>query len=295
MTRLSAQHKRDLAALLAQPARLKDLKAALALYMPKTPYRVMSSFMTAMKADNLLHEMTLKAESGHSSVLYASTPPELWSAPHVAQVLFPEGYFCNLTSLYYHKLSNQVPTNLYIATEPPREKDQARRTGVTLSDQAIFRAFVQPHRTSNNIYRFGDSDITHTERINRDQIGIVTIQDSRHALPKGARVTCIERAIIDAVVQPHYNGGITAVIDALRLGLPRAKRDTIMDIYKKLSFVYPYWQSLGFLSERLGAPDLADAIRKDLTVKNKFYLDHLAKTSWAFDTKWQVFYPEGIL
>ncbi len=295
MSRLTAAHKRELAKLVCLPLRYRELKPLLLGYMPKTPYRLLASFESALRSDDILKDAELKAESGPATTLYSSVDPDKWNPYHVAKALRPQGYFCNLTAMYHHGLTNQVPSRVYLAVEENRAKDQQRATPSKLPDDAIFDAFVQPNRASKHNYRFRDFEITITERVSRGCIGVESVRERNRPCPRGARVTGLERAIIDAVVHPHYNGGLTAVIEMLRTGAPKTDVQRLLDIYDACAFAYPYWQSLGFLCERIGAADLADAFARRFRPVNKFYLDHNAKTSWEFDPKWRIYHPKGVV
>lgn len=295
MTKLTAFHKRQIANLLCVPVRFHELKPLLLDYMPKTPYRIWASFENALKSDRLLHRLDLSAATGGTTPLYSSFAPEAWNPYQVAMALFPNGYFCNLTSVYYHSLTNQVPLKIYVGIETTRGKNQMHAGAVQLSDYAIFEAFMQPHRVSKHIYKFHEHEITITERVSRNCIGVETVRGNNRVFPKGARVTSLERALIDAVIHPQYNGGLSTVIQILRKGLPNVNQRRFFDLYDGLAYVYPYWQAIGFLCEKIGFPDMASAIARRFTAKNKFYLDHLAKTSWEFDPKWKIHYPKGIL
>jgi len=264
-------------------------------YMQKTPYRGLKSFEEALRRDGLLHEEVLKPHVDHTTILYASMPPEKWNPYQVAQALCPAGYFCNLSSVYYHGLTNQVPSRMYVAVEGNRENDHRQATPPELSDDDIFTAFMQPHRVTKRIVVFQKREIVITERVGRDCMGVETVHADNRICPKGSRVTGIERTILDAVVLPQYNGGLRTTIDVLRKGFRRANQRRLLDLYEGLAYVYPYWQALGFLTEKLGELDLAAAIARKYKAKHKFYLDHGAKTSWEFDAKWQIYYPKGVI
>ena len=295
MTKLTATHKQDLARLLAAPSRYRELKPMLLAYMPKTPYKILASFEKALRHDHLLYQSDLSDGIGAATSLYSSVEPDRWNPYQVSRALLPTVYFCNLTSIYYHSLTNQVPSRIYVGVETAREKDQQRAKDVVLSDHAIFKAFVQPHRVSKHSLRFQDHEITITERIGRGCVGVETVSESNRVCPKGTRVTSLERAVIDAVVHPQYNGGLGTVIEVLRVGLSRVNERRFVDLYDKLAFVYPYWQAIGFLCDSFGYFSIAAAITHGSRPKNKFYLDHLAKTSWEFDPKWQLYYPKGAI
>jgi predicted transcriptional regulator of viral defense system len=288
-------HKRDLVRLLAAPSRYRELKPLLLAYMPKTPYKRLASFEDALRQDHILFDQEVPIGTGSATALFSSVDPERWTPYQVAQALFPNGYFCNLTSVYYHSLTNQVPARVYVAVETARKKDRDRARIVRLSDHDIFEAFVQPPRVSKHVYRFHGHEITMTERISRACIGVETVHDDNRVCPKGARVTSLERALIDAAVHPQYNGGLATVLELLRVGLARVNERQFVELYDKLAYVYPYWQAIGFVCDRLGFPGLAAAMMHGVRPRNKFYLDHLAKTSWQFDPKWQLYYPKGVL
>lgn len=295
MTKLTARHKEDLADMLSAPRRYRELKPMLLAYMPKTPYRILSSLERALSVDHLLFQSVMSDGMGKATTLYSSVEPDRWNPYQVACALLPSGYFCNLTSIYYHSLTNQVPSKIYVGVEMAREKDQRRVKSVVLSDHAIFKAFVQPHRVSKHAFRFQDHEIAITERTGRGCVGIETVSDPDRVCPRGSRVTSLERALIDAVVHPQYNGGLGTVIEVLRKGLAVVNERRFVELYDKLAFVYPYWQAIGFLCDRLGYSSMAAAIAHGRRPHNRFYLDHLAKTSWEFDARWQLSYPKGAI
>ena len=96
-------------------------------------------------------------------------------------------------------------------------------------------------------------------------------------------------------MSPQYNGGISSVPDYFQNARGKVDIGQLIEIYRKLDFVYPYFQSLGFLLERTGMQDMADTVAAEFVPKNKFYLDHSAKSSWKYDAKWMIYYPEGVV
>lgn len=295
MTQISPAQKKDIVSLLAPPARYQELKPVLDRYRTKPACRLRHSFERALREEGFLHEMELQSENGQAVTLYSSCAPEKWNPYQVAQALAPTGYFCNLTSVYYHALTDQVPQKIFVATEGARQKDQQQRAGANLTDADIFQAFMIPPRMTKHVVPFRDRAIVITERVARNAIGVETVYADNRICPKGSRVTCVERALIDAVVLPQYNGGIRATIDTFRNAIPHIKQQRLLELYDGLSYAYPYSQALGFLFDRLGAHNLATRIGSRYPVKYKFYLDHGAKTSWEFDAKWQIFYPKGVI
>ena len=295
MSKFTPAQRKDLAALLAPPARYRELKPVLEAYMGKTVYRQRHSFERALREDGLLHHVNLRAQNGRTTNLYSSVPAANWNPYQVAQALAPTGYFCNLTSIFYHSLTNQVPAKIFVATEGNRAKDQPLGGRPELTDDDIFQAFILPHRMTRHVVTFHDREIVISERVARSELGVGPVHADNRICPKGSKVTCLERALIDAVVLPQYNGGIRAAIDAFRKAHPRVNRRLLLELYDGMAYGYPYWQALGFLFDRLGAHSLARFIGQRYPLKHKFYLDHGAKTSWVFDEKWRIYYPKGVI
>lgn len=294
MTRLTVDQKKELLRLLSRPMRYGELRLCLSDYMKHTAYRRMDSFEDALKRNDVLVSFDMKAENGRTATLYCSTSPAEISAYDAAAGLCRNGYFCNMTSVYFHGLTNQVPKSVYVATEGLGAKyEQVRKRQLT--DHDIFSSFVKAHRQTKNAYKFRDHVILVTERINRGDPGVERVAADDRVCPKGSRVTSLERALIDAVVHPHYNGGIGSVVEFYQTGARRMNPPKLLKVYKALDFKYPYWQAIGFLCDRVGADRAVGALADSFKARNQFYLDHLAKDSWKFDPKWQIHYPKGIL
>ncbi len=294
MTKLTFDQKKELLGLLSRPMRYGELRLLLLDYIKKTAYQHMNSFEDALRRDNVLVSFNVKMENGRVVTLYCSSPPTEINPHDVAFGLCPKGYFCNTTSVYFHGLTNQVPKSIYVAMESlGAQYEQARKGQLTNHD--IFASFVKAHRHTKNACKFRDHVIFVTERVNRGDPGVNRVATYNRICPKGSRVTSLERALIDAVVHPHYNGGISSVVEFYRAGAKRMNPTKLLKVYKALNFKYPYWQAIGFLCEKVGADRTSGAIADSFKARNKFYLDHLAKDSWAFNSKWQIHYPKGIL
>lgn len=248
-------------------------------------------FLYELIQKKILHKFQLKGQRGDRKH-YFSSRPEV--PPYEAVcALWPGAYFCNLTAIFYHNLTNQIPSSIYMAREGKgRQRDKPQEYKNTLlTDESIFQAFIKPPRVTSNQYKLPKGTIILTERTDRGEVGIVTLSDAHKLLPAGARVTSLERTLIDACVNPQYNGGIMSVMDYYREAVGRIDVEKLIDIYRCLAYLYPYWQAIGFICERAGATKVADKLHRSFKVANEFYLDHNAKTNWAFDEKWKLHYP----
>jgi predicted transcriptional regulator of viral defense system len=249
-------------------------------------------FVRKILKEGIVYEYLVKGFRGDKKYYY-STRTDI-SPYEVTHLLWSRAYYCNLTAVFYHNLTNQVPSVIYIAKEGKGRKRDAPKVKkkIKLSNESIFQAFIKPGRVTSNEYKLPGGKIVLTERTYRDEIGVIELLDKHELLPMGSRVTCLERTLIDACVNPQYNGGILSVVDYFREAKGRIDSDRLIEIYKHLSFVYPYWQAIGFICEKVGAKKAAKALYGSFKAANEFYLDHNAKTSWAYDDKWRVHYPE---
>ena len=289
--KLTEQNIEELKKLFEFPRKYKEFRHQLLEYLDKTCYSSLSSLENAVLVNQIIRHIKIKSLVEQEEIgLYFSKDTKEYSPYQISQALFSGGYFCNFTSLFYHELTNQVPSKVYIAVESDRKKDHSKN--IALDDYSIQRAFLKPHRESGKKYKFESHELILTEKVFRNKTGVENIGEKSDYWGKNYQITCLEKALIDAVVNPQYNGGISNTKEYYKNGSSRVNVDKFMEIYKNLGFIYPYWQAIGLISEKVGMSKLSDTLHKAFKVKNKFYIDHEAKLDWKFDEKWQTFYPE---
>jgi predicted transcriptional regulator of viral defense system len=235
----------------------------------------------------------LEARNGGKIPIYSSLPlADLDTHKLIASAL-PNGYFCNLTAVYHHALTNQIPNVIYWCHE--KLVPQKRRSVQKISNTRMRSAFVKPHRRTNFVVQHNGLEIHVIARTQGSDHGVERIQARHSPSPIGSRITCLERTLIDAVVSPHYNGGVMSLCDYFRAARNRMNLSRLLDIYQRLNFVYPYAQSLGFFMEHSGMQEKAEALRSAYPPRQRFYVDHGAKTTWIYDERWMVSYPKGLV
>jgi len=105
-------------------------------------------------------------------------------------------------------------------------------------------------------------------------------------------VTRLERTLIDITVRPAYAGGIYQVLEAYKGAKERISVNTLIATLKKLDYVYPYHQAIGFYMERAGYEESRTERLLQMGVSLDFYLVHGIKNP-DYDSKWRLFYPKG--
>lgn len=108
-------------------------------------------------------------------------------------------------------------------------------------------------------------------------------------------VTKPERTLIDISVRPAYAGGVSQVLNAFEKAKGQISVNTLVATLKKLDYVYPYHQAVGFYMERAGYPESQWRKLMKLGLKFDFYLAHqLTGRKKRYDPKWRLFYPSDL-
>ena len=287
--------KEKIVAHFKNPIRYKHLSVHAENILGITRYRNVSSFIKKLQVDGILNSYKLSAKNKKTVTLYTSLAFLDELSPYdIARAMFPAGYFCNLSSIFYHSLTNQIPSSIYICNETISSRQEPKVD--SLSNNELRNAFIKPHRYTNYVFSFNNYEIVVVDREKKSRHGILPATSSNKIFPKKSSVSSIERALIDAIVSPQYNGGITSVYSYFKTAKQKnINIDRLMDIYRKLNFVYPYYQSIGFFFEKLGMKKRASAMYDAFLPKQNFYIDRNAKTSWKYDDKWKLYYPKELV
>jgi len=197
-----------------------------------------------------------------------------------------DSYFTHYTALYWHNLTDQVPKTIYVNYE------QAKKRYVSggLIQENIDIASRNPQRESKNIALVGDFRICLVNGKYTDRLGVIEITTNEN---EKIRLTDVERTLIDIVVRPTYSGGIYEVLKAYRAAAKRVSINKLTAMLRKLNYIYPYHQAIGFYLERAGVyKDSQIRLLKTFSFEYDFYLTHkMEKTEYS--KEWRLYYPTG--
>lgn len=246
-----------------------------------------TKFVDFLKENGALREVTFTLQEDPSDgkpafVRYA------WgeaSPLHLALSLRKHSYLCHSSAAYVLGLSDIVPRRVFVNFEQtPKPSDRG-----SLSQKSIDAAFRRPQRQSNQIFQFDDHSvmILNGKHSGRFEVGEVKWLEDIFISSK------LERTLVDLTVRPVYGGGVPQVLEAFRRARETASTMKILAVLKRLDFVYPYHQSVGFYMERAGFKPAQYEKLKELGLEFDFYLSYDMRET-EYNSDWRVFLPKGL-
>ena len=159
-----------------------------------------------------------------------------------------------------------------------------------LEQERIDRAFKGKTRTSKYLFTYKKWTICCLNGINTKNLGVEEIEiDKEGKLP----VTNIERTLIDITVRPIYSGGCGEVLEAYKRAKEKISVDLLVAMLKKIKYIYPYHQAIGFYMQRAGFEVSSLNILKKIGMKYDFYLDYDIKKK-MYSKEWRIYYPQNL-
>jgi hypothetical protein len=208
------------------------------------------------------------------------------SSYQVALAVRPRSYLSHGTALLLHGLTDQVPKTIYAN----QEQSPKPVSSGELTQGAIDRAFSNQQRRSGYVLEYEQWRIVLLSGKNTGNLGVVKIAGP---LQEQLDVTSVERTLIDIAVRPIYAGGVFQVLDAYKAAREHVSVNTLIATLKKLNYVYPYHQVIGFYMQRAGYEDKRYERLKNLGLNFDFYLTYGMKQP-EFDQQWRLRYPKGL-
>lgn len=290
---IDAALPRIVAALDAEPRRVHLRQDLFALFEAhRDAWRLAESIAPGRLLRALLQKTALKPVELESSYGSSSTR-YLWGRPSAFAVglsLRSRAYLSHATAAFLHELTDEVPKVIHVNVE---QSAKPRPTG-GLTQERIDRAFRTKQRESKlsfayDIYRLLILNGMHSDDL---EVGILERPAPDNFIER-LRVTKLERTLIDLTVRSTYAGGVPQVLEAYRRAKPRLSIAVLLATLKKLDYVYPWHQAVGFYLQRAGFEPSRLARFKELGLGVDFYLAYGLKTP-HYDSDWRIHYPEGL-
>lgn len=245
----------------------------------------LKKFVEFLLESTELHEVELSAEHYERA-----EKRYIWGQPSayaVALSLRKGSYLTHGSAVFLHGLTDEIPKTVYLNYEQSAKLTHAGG----LTQAGIDRAFANRQRQSKLTYVYDGYQIV---MVNGKHTGRLEVGQVRAGQGEILDVTKVERTLIDITVRPAYAGGVVQVLEAFRGAKGRASVNTLVATLKKLNYVYPYHQAIGFYLERAGYPEKQWSKLLKIGLQFDFYLAHGLPAGQKYDKRWRLHYPKGL-
>ena len=198
-----------------------------------------------------------------------------------------KSYFSHYTAVFLNGLTDQIPKTIYLNSEQSKKSFGKNQ----LIQENINRAFKNAQRVSKTIAKYDNYNICLLNGKFTDQLGVVEWEYEEN---QKICLTNIERTLIDITVRPAYSGGVFQVLQAFKNAKEKVSINKLSAMLKKLDFVYPYHQAIGFYLDRSGSyKESQIKLLERYDIRYDFYLTHQMK-DMAYSERWKIYHPKGL-
>lgn len=260
------------------------------------------TFLDFLISNNFLTTLTFNINSPYrEKTIWVSTyfqnKSDYAKFIEIFQVIYPRGYFSHYTAMRYYKLTEQLPKSIYINQEQQyvsKEHVQYEKNNISQKSlDSALQKVAKKRESTLSLFNYTGFKISGK---NTKNIGTTSANINNFKI----KITSIERTLIDIMVHQEYSGGIGEVIDAYvktyhlhQEGEINFSINKTIRILKKLNYIYPYYQSIGFLLEKVGFN--VEKIKKEFTIEHNFYLTRgLPLNSLALNKSWKIYIPNDL-
>lgn len=242
------------------------------------------NFVTLLK-ENQLKEIKLTSPHYEKTYTRFSWGDEV-SIYQLGLLLKSHSYLSHYTAMYLNGLTDQVSKTIYVNSEQSPKPYR----NVSLGQERIDNAFNGKPRTSKYIFNYEGWNICILSGKNTNNLGVEKVKRSKN---ETLSVTNIERTLIDIAVRPVYSGGINKVQMVYQRAKDKISVKKLVAMLKKINYVYPYHQVIGFYMQRAGFDEASLNLLKKMGLKYDFYLDYKMKKK-KHTKEWRLYYPNNL-
>ena len=238
-------------------------------------------FIKFIIENKLVKEIEIKMSNNTVKKRYVQGKVSIYK---IALSIDSNNFLSHYTALYLHNLTDNIIKDVYTNKELTRKTLRVNK----LIQENIDRAFSRPMRMSRQVASSGEYRIFLLNSKNFEKLGVVDLKKDGEVI----YLTNIERTLIDAAVRPNYSGGVTEVLNAFKKAKGKFSVNKLKAMLKKMNYVYPYHQTIGFYLEKAGYEERLIKLFEDFEIKYNFYLTYKMKQK-EFNDRWKLFFPKG--
>ncbi len=200
----------------------------------------------------------------------------------VALAIQPKAYLSHYSAMYLHGLIDNIPQVIYTN----KEQSKKPRYAADLSQDNLDRAFKRPMRKTKQIARYDRFKIYLLNGKYTGGLGVIERDQDEIKI----QISGLERTLVDAVVRPDYAGGIEEVLKAFIAARGEVSVNKMLAFLKKMDYLYPYHQSIGFYLEKAGYKENVLQLVEEMGTKYNFYLTYQI-TDKILNDRWKLYVP----
>jgi hypothetical protein len=195
-------------------------------------------------------------------------------------------FLSHYTAIYLHNLTENIPKNVYTNQEQSKKPSNKN---YDLQQKNIDKAFSKPMRRTNHIVFFDEFNAYMLNGKNTERLGINKIEIDGEELP----ITDMERTLVDLSIRPGYGGGVEEILGAYINAKGQISINRLLAYLRKMNYIYPYHQVLGFYLEKAGYKESQLKILENMDIEYDFYLNYNMKNP-SFSERWKLYYPQHL-
>ena len=237
-------------------------------------------FIKFIIENKLVKEIAIQMPNNTAKKRYIQEKVSIYK---VALSIDTNTFLSHYTALYLHNLTDNIIKDIYTNKELTKKTVRVNK----LIQENIDRAFSRPMRVSRQAASSGEYRIFLLNSKNFEKLGVIDFKKDGEVI----YLTNIERTLIDAAVRPNYSGGVTEVLNAFKKAKGKFSVNKLKAMLKKMDYIYPYHQIIGFYLEKAGYEERLIKLFEDFEIKYNFYLTYRMKQK-DFNDRWKLFFPK---
>jgi hypothetical protein len=213
---------------------------------------------------------------------------------NLAVSLYPNAYLSHLSAVqYFEEFGKSDEPIIYVTKEQSKKYINTQKKRDELLQENIDRAFKnRSANLSGEKTYIGNHQLMILRGKYSNNLGVLNIEKGK------VRLTNPERTLIDITVRPFYSGGVQRVLNTFKefySNLFGVDVKLLNEYLKRMDFIYPYHQAIGFYLEKSGRFKDAeiDIFRRQPRLYD-FYLDYDMRDV-EYSKEWKIYYPSNLV